>query len=184
MQTRGQIIPQVPAFHRADRIEICNRMPCLHICIVYHWVKSMKYLRMTSWLVFVLFASDALAQIGYPGGGYPPGGRYPGGGIPGGGPGIPMPRRGKQSKTTTKEQDSQQLVTVTGMLRAVNDKQVVVEAPDHRIINLKRSEKTKFMKDGDDMKPSFFKPGDHLLIEANQDKEGFLFAVNVIFEKE
>src|SRR6266700_4011707 len=129
-----------------------------------------------SWLVFALFASDALAQIGYPGG------RYPGGGIPGGG--IPMPGRGKQSKTTTKEQDSQQLVTVTGMLRVLNDKQVVVEATDHRIINLKRSEKTKFMKDGDDMKPSFFTPGDHVQVEANQDKEGFLYAVNVIFEKE
>src|SRR5712692_9534012 len=146
----------------------------------------MSNVRKISWLVFALFASDALAQIGYPGGGYPPGGgRYPGGGIPGGGPGIPMPRRGKQSKSTTKEQDSQQqLVTVTGMLRALNDKQVIVEATDHRIINLKRSEKTKFMKDGDEMKPSFFKPGDHLMIEANQDKEGFLYAVNVIFEKE
>src|SRR5437867_2246003 len=114
----------------------------------------MSNVRKISWLVFALSASDALAQIGYPGGGYPPGGgRYPGGRYPGGG--IPMPGRGKQSKTTTKEQDSQQLVTVTGMLRALNDKQVVVEATDHRIINLKRSEKTKFMKDGDDMKPSF-----------------------------
>src|SRR5258708_33171760 len=138
----------------------------------------------TSWLVFGLFASDALAQIGYTGGGYPPGGgRYPGGRYPGGG--IPMPGRGKQSKSTTKEQDSQQqLITVTGMLRALNDKQVIVEATDHRIINLKRSEKTKFMKDGDDMKPSFFTPGDHVQVEANQDKEGFLYAVNVIFEKE
>src|SRR6266542_3351126 len=107
MQTRGQIIPQVPAFHRADRIEICNRMPCLHICIVYHWVKSMKYLRMTSWLVFVLFASDALAQIGYPGGGYPPG-RYPGSGIPGSG--IPMP--GRKKKTTPKDENTEQLLTV------------------------------------------------------------------------
>src|SRR6188474_3010073 len=102
----------------------------------------MSNLRKTAWIVFTLFASDALAQIGYPGGGYPPGGqypggRYPGGGIPGGGPGIPMPRRGKQTKTTTKEEDSRQLVTVTGMLRALNDKQVVVEAKDHRIINLK-----------------------------------------------
>src|SRR5439155_14805718 len=103
----------------------------------------------------------------------------------GGGPGIPMPGRGKKSKTTTsKEQDSAQLLTVTGMLRLLNDKQVVVEAKDTRIINLKRTDRTKFMKDGDEMKPSFFKPGDHLLIEATQDNEGFFFAVNVIFEKE
>ena len=70
------------------------------------------------------------------------------------------------------------------MLRLLDEKQVVVEAKDTRVINLKRTEKTKFTKDGDDMKPSFFKPGDHLLIEATQDQEGFFFAVNVIFEKE
>src|SRR5260370_4274803 len=145
----------------------------------------MSNVRKVIWVVFALSAADALAQIGYPGGGYPPGGgRYPGGGIPGGGPGIPMPRRGKQSKSTTKEQDSQQLVTVTGMLRALNDKQVIVEATDHRIINLKRSEKTKFMKDGDEMKPSFFTPCAHVQVEANQDKEGFLYALHGIFAKE
>src|SRR5262245_60346875 len=105
-----------------------------------HQVSAMSNVRKISWLGLALSQSVALSQVGYPGGGYPPGGRYPGGGIPGGGPGIPMPRRGKQSKTTTREQDSQQLVTVTGMLRALNDKQVVVEPTDHRIINLKRSE--------------------------------------------
>src|SRR5216683_2118248 len=80
-------------------------------CIRYHnhWVITMSNVRRTSWLVFTLFASDALAQIGYPGGGYPPGGRYPGGRYPGGGVpggGIPMPGRGKQSKTS-KEQNSE-----------------------------------------------------------------------------
>src|ERR1041384_3611421 len=153
----------------------------------------MSCVRTTSWLVFALFAADALAQIGpypggpSPGGGYPPG-RYPGGGYPGGGypggPGIPMPGRGKQKKTSKQQQEAQQLQTVTGMLRALTDKQVIVQAQDTRIINLKRTDSTKFLKDGNDIEPSALKPGDHLLIEATQDTEGFFYAVNVIFQKQ
>src|SRR5262245_54861971 len=148
----------------------------------------MSCVRTTLWLAFAFFAVDAMAQIGpypggpYPGGGYPPG-RYPGGGYPGG-PGIPMPGRGKQKKSTSKQGESQQLQTVTGRLRALTDKQVVVEAQDTRIINLKRTDSTKFLKNGDDIEPSALKPGDSLLIEATQDAEGFLYAVNVIFQKQ
>src|SRR5213078_4715155 len=46
------------------------------------------------------------------------------------------------------------------------------------------SVKTKFSKDGDEMKPSALKPGDHVLVECTQDQEGFFYAVNVIFQKE
>jgi hypothetical protein len=163
-------------------------MILIHICIVYHWVIVMSCVRTTSWLVFALFAADALAQIGpypggpYPGGGYPPG-RYPGGGYPGG-PGIPMPGRGGKQKKTSKQEEAQQSQTVTGMLRALTDKQVVVQAQDTRIINLKRTSSTKFLKDGNDIEPSALKPGDHLLIEATQDTEGFFYAANVIFQKQ
>jgi len=45
------------------------------------------------------------------------------------------------------------------MLRALEDKQIIVEAQDTRIINIKRSAKTKFTKDGDDLKPDKLKPG-------------------------
>jgi len=34
------------------------------------------------------------------------------------------------------------------------------------------------------IEPSALKPGDHLLIEATQDTEGFFYAVNVIFQKQ
>ena len=134
------------------------------------------------------------AQIGqYPGGQYPggqyPGGQYPGGRYPGGGRvpgigGIPLPgRRGQKKTTSSKEAPQEQLIDITGMLRALEEKQVVVESQDSRIINLKRTPKTKFIKDGEDLKPSDLKAGDHLLIEATQDTEGFYFAVNVIFRR-
>src|SRR6266478_6394570 len=171
---------------------ICNRNFFLGICMLYRCLIAMSYAHKISWLLFALFAADALAQIGpypggpYPGGGYPPG-RYPGGGYPGGnypgGPGIPMPGR-KNKKTSKQEEDNQNLQSVTGMLRAMQDKQIIIEAQDTRIINFKRSEKTKFIKDGDDMKPSALQPGDHVLVECTQDQEGFFYAVNVIFQKQ
>jgi len=113
-----------------------------------------------------------LAQLGSP---YPPN-RYPGAGIP-------MPSRGK--KTTTKNLPiDEQFEYVTGKLRLLDENQVVVQAKDTRIINLKRTPKTKFTKDALAMDPSELKPGDTVLIEANQDTEGFYTALNIIFQKQ
>ena len=70
------------------------------------------------------------------------------------------------------------------MLRRLDDKSIVVEAQDTRIINFRRSNETKFLKNGEVMKPGDLNPGDHLLIDARQDGESFLYAVNVNFQKE
>ena len=93
-------------------------------------------------------------------------GRYPGGGG-----GIPFPRRGK--KKTNKDQQKQeqeQLHEVSGVLRKLEDKSIVVEAKDTRIINLKLSGETKYSKNGEPIKSSILKPGDHLRIDASQDE--------------
>jgi hypothetical protein len=121
---------------------------------------------------------------GYPPGGYPPGGYPPGGRMPGGG--LPFPRRGKQKKDSKQSQTQNQenLHSLTGVLRKLDDKFVILEAQDTRILNVKRSEQTKFFKDGEDLKPDTLKPGDHLIVEARQDDEGFYYAVNVIFQKQ
>ena len=100
-----------------------------------------------------------------------------------GSPGLGLPRIGKKKTSKAQKGEPEQLVTVTGVLREMDLKQIIVEAQDTRIINLKRSENTKFLKDGDEMKALDLKPGDHLMIEANQDREGFFFAVNVMLEK-
>ncbi len=119
----------------------------------------------------------------YPGGpypgGYPPGGCAPGYPCGGGGAGIPLPGRHKKNKD-----DQQPLQSVNGMLRQLNDKRIIMEAEDTRLLDFKRQDSTKFLKDGDPLKPDVLKPGDHLTIEYRQDDEGFMTAVNVTFEKE
>ncbi|HVP48226.1 MAG TPA: hypothetical protein VMT32_16650 [Bryobacteraceae bacterium] len=136
---------------------------------------------------FVLFLTGEFplsAQYpgGYPPGGYPPGGYPPGTYPPGSGPGIPMPRRGK--KKSKKEDDQTPLSSMKGMLRKLDDQSVMLEAEDARIVNLKRTSTTKFMKDDAEMKPSALKPGDHVEVEYREGEDGYLFAVNVLFEKE
>src|SRR5438270_6741438 len=121
----------------------------------------MRGIRLIFMLVFIAADVAILAQIGYPGGQYPggqyPGGQYPGGRSPGGG-GIPFPGR-KKKTTSTKDNPDEQLTSITGKLRSLDEKQLVVEAQDTRIITLKRTARTKFTKDGAEMKPSDLKPG-------------------------
>src|SRR5262245_52548692 len=107
---------------------------------------AMNRKRGTPWLVLAAVVIGELAgQVGpYPGGQYP-GGRYPGNGVPGG-PGIPMPGRKKKTTTTKENPADEQFSYVTGVLRKLEDEQIIVEAKDSRIINLKRTGKTKFTK--------------------------------------
>ena len=139
---------------------------------------------------FVLL-SDLPVAAQYPGGGYPPGGypgqypgQYPPGGYPqGGGSPIPFPRRNKNKNKDTDDETN--LKQVTGVLRKLDGKSIVITADDSRNINFKRSDTTKFLKKGGDaMKPDKLKPGDHLMVEASQDDQGYMTAVRVNFEKE
>ncbi len=144
-------------------------------------------------LVFVVLADAPLsAQYpgGYPPGGYPPGGggypgQYPPGQYPGGsGTGIPFPRRGKKKAAEKEAENPANLQQITGVLRQLDDKSVVVTADDTRNINFKRSNTTKFLNKGAEIKPTTLKPGDHIMVEATQDSEGFLSAIRVNLEKE
>jgi len=113
------------------------------------------------------------AQGQYPPGQYPPG-QYPGGN---GGVGIPIPRR-------HKKEEQAQLQSTSGMLRRILKDQVVVEADDHRILNFKRTDATHFLKMGNAMKPADLKPGDLIEVESSEDDEGFLTAVNVMWQQD
>ncbi|HLN04197.1 MAG TPA: hypothetical protein VK335_33230 [Bryobacteraceae bacterium] len=132
-------------------------------------------------LVFFLTADLPLpAQIPGPG--------EPGGCLPGypcgnntGGPGIPFPGRHKKKKDD--QQEPLQTLNET-MLRQLDDNSIVVESKDTRLIHMKRLPSTKFLRDGDPMKASVLKPGDHLIIDYREDDEGFMTAVNVTLEKE
>jgi hypothetical protein len=91
--------------------------------------------------------------------------------------GIPIPRR-------HKKEEQAQLQSTSGMLRRILKDQVVVEADDHRILNFKRTGATHFLKMGNPIKPADLKPGDYIEVEASQDDEGFLTAVNVMWQQD
>jgi hypothetical protein len=123
--------------------------------------------------VFLLTALAASAQLGSP---YP----YPRGG--GRGPGLPIPRRGgKQSKTPPEQQKV--LPNFPGMLKRMDAKTIVLELDDYRVLEFRRNDKTKFLKNGEPIQPAEFKVGDRIAIEGSEDAEAFLTAVNVHWEK-
>jgi hypothetical protein len=143
-------------------------------------------------ILFLVALAAAQAQIGYPGGGYP-GGGYPGGGYPGGGypgqypngrgptvPGIPIPRKGS---TQPSKDASQPLPNFRGKLKQMDAKTITLELGDNRLLEFKRTDKTKFYKGGEELKSPSFKPGDQVSIEGPEDPHGYMVAVNVYWEK-
>ena len=143
----------------------------------------------------LLFAVSVAAQAqvypggGYPGGGYPgggyPGGGYPGGGYPGGQnpSGIPVPgRTGRNSKAPPNQNGP--LPNFRGTLKVFDEKAVSVELGDKRIMDFRRTDKTKFFKSGDEVKTPKFDVGDQVSVEAQTDPGGqTMTAVNVYWEK-
>ena len=143
-------------------------------------------------IAILMFAVSLAAQAqvypggGYPGGGYPgggyPGGGYPGGGYPGGG-GVPVPgRTGRTSKTPPPNQNGP-LPNFRGNLKVFSDKAISVELGDKRVMDFRRTDKTKFYKAGDQVKTPNFDLGDQVSVEAQADPGGTMTAVNVYWEK-
>ena len=119
---------------------------------------------------------------GYPGG-YPPGGGYPypgGTRYPGGG-GIPIPSGG--GKTSKKTDTGQPMPNFRGKLKQMDKKSISLELGDNRILDFKRDGKTRFYKNGDEIKEPKFNVGDQLSIEGTEAPDGTMNAVNVYWEK-
>jgi hypothetical protein len=144
-----------------------------------------RSLRIFAWSVLTVgVASAQYPPVGYPGG-YPPGGypgQYP---YPGQrGPSIPIPTRGsKQPKDNTKTDAGQVLPNFRGKLKQMDDKTISLEMGDNRVLDFKRTSKTKFYKNGDEIKTPKFSPGDQISIEGPEDQSGYFTAVNVYWEK-
>ncbi|MGA2273712.1 MAG: hypothetical protein ABSH00_09160 [Bryobacteraceae bacterium] len=132
--------------------------------------------------IWLLAASAVSAQVyppgGYPGGGYPPGG-YPGG-YPGSGPSIPLGRSKTNPNTSTK---GQPLPNFRGKLQQMDNKTITITLDDDRQLDFRRNDKTKFFKNGEEVKDPKFAPGDQLSVEGPEDEKGYLIAVNVYWEK-
>jgi hypothetical protein len=137
--------------------------------------------RLVGWLLVA--CSVALAQYPgqYPPGGYPgsyPPGSYPPGQYPNGGGRVPQPSRG-----APKPDINAPLPNYRGTLKQMDDKTLTLELDDHRELQFKRNSKTKFYKNGDELKSPKFDLGDQLSVEGPTDPAGFLTAVNVYWEK-
>jgi hypothetical protein len=152
-------------------------------------------------VVCLAAAGVAAAQIGYPGGypplgypgGYPPGGYppgypspYPGGGpVPNTGGGIPSPRRGKQPNDSKNK--NQPLPNFRGKLKQMDSKTISLELDDYRVMEFRVTGKTSYTKNGQALKsPKFnsdFNPGDQISVEATEEPDASMTAVNVYWEK-
>src|SRR5450759_312086 len=144
----------------------------------------------------LLFAVSvaALAQVYPPGGGYP-GGGYPGGGYPGGqspypggrnptGSGIPMPGRTSKTKADPRANPNGPMPNFRGNLKVFEEKTLSVELGDKRVMDFRRTDKTKYFKFGDEVKTPKFSLGDQVSVEAQSDPGGTtMTAVNVYWEK-
>jgi hypothetical protein len=128
---------------------------------------------LTSLSIVLLLASvPGFGQIIIPGGRYP-GGGYPGQRYPQGGSGGPA--QGRQSTATT----------LTGILRNMGDKNVVIEADDKTITTISIANSTKyFSTSGGSAKVGDFQPGDHVSIGTNQDNKNAYHAVKVTMVRE
>src|SRR5208283_4017174 len=118
--------------------------------------------------LLVVACSIGFAQYpgGYPGG-YPPGG-YPPGYPRTPGVGIPIP-----SKGSNKPSANAPMPSFRGNLRQMDDKTITLETEDHRELQFKRNSRTKFIKNGDEIKSPQFEMGDQLSIEGPEDAQGY-----------
>jgi hypothetical protein len=133
--------------------------------------------------VFLATEVPLLPQIigPYPGGGYP-GRGYPPYGYPGGGVGLPMPRipgRGGQQKPDPNAATT----NYEGKIKKLDEKNIALELDDGRTLTMKRTGKTKFYKNSEEIKSSALRIGDHVSVDATEDQQGFLYALKVTFEE-
>jgi hypothetical protein len=75
------------------------------------------------------------------------------------------------------------LANFKGILKSLDDKSVVVSLDDQRAIEFKRTSKTRFFRNGKELKTPDFKPGDAITVDGQQDPLGYLTAVNVRLDK-
>jgi hypothetical protein len=139
---------------------------------------------------WILLGISLFAPVSLPaqfGGGYPPGypsgrPRFPGGvGVPG----IPLPggRSGRRQTDKPAPEETVPEVHYTARLTSLDRNFILLKLDDGRPLRMDRTGKTKFYKDSKKAKASDFGPGDHVSVDATEDQQGFLYALNVTLEK-
>ncbi|MGE5647521.1 MAG: hypothetical protein ACM336_17220 [Acidobacteriota bacterium] len=75
------------------------------------------------------------------------------------------------------------LTQVTGRLAQFDEKLMVVEAADGRVVKFERDAKTKFYQEGAEIPAARLKPGDEIYVEADEQKDGTLRARTVRLDR-
>jgi hypothetical protein len=65
----------------------------------------------------------------------------------------------------------------------MDQKALAIEMGDNRVLDFKRTSKTRFFKAGEEIKSPKFAMGDEVSVEASEEPGGYLTAVNVHWEK-
>jgi hypothetical protein len=86
-------------------------------------------------------------------------------------------------QTTVSRKASAPLPNFRGVIKQIDSKSITLALDDHRELEFKRTDKTKFLKDGGEIKSPAFKAGEQVSVEAQEDMAGYLVAVNVYWEK-
>ncbi|HZS50211.1 MAG TPA: hypothetical protein VFA54_05080 [Bryobacterales bacterium] len=96
----------------------------------------------------------------------------------------PQMRRGSSARRGRQQQapgapESVPPADFSGTLRKLDKKEILLEVEPDRVLNLRRTGKTKFLKGSAAVQPSAFKNGDHISVEATREVDGSLTAVAV-----
>jgi hypothetical protein len=78
---------------------------------------------------------------------------------------------------------SEALTRTSGRIQKIDDASIVIETPDGRVLDCKRSARTRFYKDSREIRAADLHPGDQVSVESSEDDKGYLHARNVYFEK-
>jgi hypothetical protein len=116
-------------------------------------------------LGLLICAGLAFGQYQYPG-------QYPGGYPPGIGiPGIHFPQRHPKD-TNTEDQSDAKLISVSGKLRQIKDKKLLLETEANTNLRFRLVDKTRFQNENNDaIRQSHFHPGDGITVEVNPDDQ-------------
>ena len=93
---------------------------------------------------------------------------------------LPWPRHKQQPGAESKSAPTQRS---TGKLTKLDDQSIMVEMEDGRVLDFKRTDKTRFLRGTQEIKAAELKPGEQVTVESTEDKEGYLYAGNVTLEK-
>ena len=100
-------------------------------------------------------------------------------------PGLILAQYGRSRKTRSPRTTNGTVdgatppVSIRGVLRSINKKDIVIDTGDDQILTFKRTKKTRFLKGASEIKPDDFPVAARVFVEASRAMNGDLDAINV-----